>query len=121
MYNKGPKTFTTGAAVTGKTLVKLSSGDVVANTATNSDEPIGVALFDADSGAEVAVDLLAHGKTMEMTATGSISVGDKVYAAANGKIGTTSTNRRIGTALQAASGDGSIIEVLPYDFLDSSS
>jgi hypothetical protein len=120
MYNNSPKTFTADSAVTGKTLVKLSSGKVAPNTATNSDEPIGVALYDADSGEEVAVDLLGHGKTMEMTAGGSISAGDKVYAAASGKIGTTSSNRRIGTALQAASGDGSIIEVLPYDFLDDS-
>lgn len=120
MYNLGPKTFTAGAAVTAKTLVKLSSGQVVPNTATNADEPVGVALHDADSGEEVTVDLIGHGKTMEMTASGSISEGASVYAAAGGKIGTTSANRRIGIALQAASGDGSIIEVLPYDFLDDS-
>lgn len=120
MYNNSPKTFTADAAITAKTLVKLSSGKVTPNTATNSDEPIGVALYDVDSGEDVSVDLIGHGKTMEMTAAGSISEGAKVYAAANGKVGTTSANRRIGTALQAASGDGSIIEVLPYDFLDDS-
>jgi len=120
MYNEGPKTFTADAEVMEKRLVKQSSGNVLHNTATNADEPIGVTQYGVASGEQVAVNLLAHGKTMEMTASAAISAGAKIYAAANGKIGTTSTNRRIGIALQAASGDGSIIEVLPFDFLDDS-
>ncbi len=120
MYNNSPKTFIADSEVMGKRLVKLSSGNVAHNTATNSDEPIGVTQYGAAADEQVAVDLLGHGKTMEMTAAAAISAGAKVYAAANGKVGTTSSNRRIGTALQAASGDNSIIEVLPYDFLDDS-
>ena len=82
MYNLGPKTFTTGAAVEAKRLVKLDgSGNVVHCTATSSDEPIGVTQYAADSGEDVAVDLLAEGRTFEMEAAGSISVTDDVFEA----------------------------------------
>jgi hypothetical protein len=51
--------------------------------------------------------------TAKMTASAAISAGAVVYKAASGKIGTTNTNARVGIALEAATGDGSIIEVLP--------
>lgn len=117
--NMGPKTFTTSSAVEAKRLVKLDgSGNVEHCTATETDDPIGVTCFAAASGDEVAVDLLCYGRTFEMTASESLSVEDVAVAAADGKIaeGTGSTEHLIGIALEAASGDGSIVEVLPYDF-----
>ncbi len=120
MYNKGPKTLTAGANVKGKRLVKLSSGEVVHNTSTHSDDPIGITLFEADTGEAVAVELLAEGKTLEMTAAGSFAVNDLVYAADNGKVQPLPTSagdyKQVGYALQTASGDGSIVEILPYNF-----
>jgi hypothetical protein len=49
-----------------------------------------------------------------MVASEAIDSGSAVYTAADGKVSDTaaSTSYYIGTALEAASGDGSIIEVL---------
>lgn len=123
MHNLGPKTFTvgTGSGVGAKRLVKLDdSGKVVHCTATSTDEPIGVTQYAADEGEEVAVDLLTEGRTFEIEANSSISVSDDVFAASAGKIealpADTDDHKQVGVALQAASGSGSIIEVLGYDF-----
>jgi len=51
--------------------------------------------------------------TRTFESVGAISAGDLVYAAAGGKIAATGT-LLIGTALDAATGDGSVIEVLPH-------
>jgi len=50
--------------------------------------------------------------TRTFETVGAISAGDLVYAA-GGKIAATGT-LLIGTALDAATGDGSVIEVLPH-------
>lgn len=120
-YNLGPKTFTTDGAVKSKRLVKLSSGEVAHCTATNTDEPIGVTCYAAADGDEVAVDLLCEGRTFEIETSSSVSVGDDVFADADGKIETlpsddSDEHKQIGIALEEASGSGSIIEVLAYDF-----
>lgn len=119
MYNHGPRTFTAGGSVAAKRLVKLSSGEVVHCTATETDEPIGVSQYAGSDGDDIAVDLLCEGRTFEIEAGGSISKGDDVFAAANGKVvslpADTNDHKQVGIALEAASDDGSIIEVLGYD------
>jgi hypothetical protein len=120
-FSNGPKTFTAGSGgVTSDTLVKLSGADVVLNTATATDEPVGVAQGVAEDGEDVTVRPLNQSGTVQMTAAGAITAGADVYAAASGKIqalpATAGTYKKIGKALIAASGDGSVIEVLPYDF-----
>lgn len=120
-WNQGPKSFTVGTGgVSAYRLVKLSSGTVVHNTATSTDDPIGVALSEGVAGVVVAVDLINKGGTMQIEAGGAITSGALVYAAANGKVtavpAAAGTYLKIGYALCAASGDGSIIEVLPYDY-----
>ena len=119
-YNMSPRTFTTGAAVSAKRLVKLDSGNVIHCTATSSDEPIGVSQYAGSSGDDIAIDLLGEGRTYEIEAAGAISVGADVFAAANGQIEAlpsddTDEHKQIGIALEAASGSGSVIEVLAYD------
>jgi hypothetical protein len=110
------RTFTAGADVGNKRLVKLSSGDVVPNTATSTDEPVGVADYAVASGDHVAVGLFG-GKTMEIAAAGAISADAAVYAADDGKVqalpATAGTYARVGTAIEAATADGDIIEILP--------
>lgn len=124
MYNKGPKTFqlgTGGGAL--NRLVKLSSGLAVLNTATATDDPIG-AITGIDGPGEAgdfaAVQFLKDDGTMQLETAGAITQDADVYAAADGKIQALSATpgdyRKIGKALQAASGEGSVIEVLPYDF-----
>ncbi len=119
--NKGPKAFTVGiGGVYANRLVKLASGTVVLNTATATDDPIGVSLRDGSAADVVSVELINTGGTIEMTAAGAITSGAVVYAAASGKVqalpAAAATYLKIGIALEAASADGSIIEVLPYDY-----
>lgn len=116
-----PRTFAAGTGgVDDFSLVKLASGTVVKCTATATDEPIGVAEYATPEGGDVAVTLLGDVGTLEMVASGIIAVGDKVVADAGGKIKKLPTAAgsylRVGTALQAAAGDGEVIEVLPYRF-----
>ena len=115
------KTFTAGAAFLAHALVKLSSGKVVKSTATATDDPVGIAEYAAEAdGDEVAVRLLNTDGTVEMVAAGAVTSGTIVYAAADGKVQTlpvaAATYRQIGIALEAATADGDIIEVLPYGF-----
>jgi len=121
MVRTAIKTFTAGAAFLAHALVKLSSGKVIENTATATDDPIGVAEYEAAAdGDVVAVRLLNTEGTVEMVAAGAITSGVEVYAAADGKIQAlpagAGTYRKIGIALEAATADGEIIEVLPYDY-----
>lgn len=120
-FNNSPKAFTVGTGgVYANRLVKLSSGTVVLNTATSTDDPIGVALRDGSAAEVVSVELINKEGTIEMTAAGAITSGAVVYAAASGKVqalpAAAATYLKIGIALEAASADGSIIEVLPYDY-----
>ncbi|MCF8094466.1 MAG: DUF2190 family protein [Desulfobacteraceae bacterium] len=120
--NKSPKTFDAGAAVSKYRLVKFDgSMDVIHNTATATDDPVGVSRNSAEAAGEyVTVSLLNEPGTLEVEAGGAISADADVYAAADGKIQALPSGagdyRKIGKALEAASGDGSIIEILPYDY-----
>lgn len=115
--NRGPLTYAAGATVYAHRLVKLSSGTVIHNTVTKTDDPIGVALQNAASGDYIAVDPINRGGTFEMVASKAISKDAEVYAVADGKIsgapGTAGSYRRVGLALATATADGDIIEVMP--------
>ena len=73
---------------------------------------VGVTQEPAASGTYVPTRFLFAG-TCKMTASVAIAVGALVYKAANGKIGTTNTNRLVGICLEAATADNDVIEVLP--------
>lgn len=117
---KSPITIETGAAVSAKRLVQLSSGKAIHNTATATNDPIGVSDYAGASGDNIAVRLLSEAGTIEMTAGGAITSGADVYAAAAGKVqalpAAAATYRKVGIAMEAATADGDIIEVLPYDY-----
>ena len=114
---KSPITLTTGADVAAKRLVKLSSSTVIHNTVVSTDVPIGITDYAADSGDNVAVRLLSEAGTIELTAAGVIAADAVVYAAAAGKVSAISTAggiyKKIGIAIEAATADGDIIEILP--------
>ena len=96
---------------------------VVYNTATATDDPVGCSLLNVKSGENQSVDPINRGGTIEMTAAGAISVDAEVYAAADGKVQAlpagAGTYRRIGLAIEAATADGDIIEVLPDDYIST--
>lgn len=114
---KSPITMITGAAVTAKRLVQFSSGEVIHNVATSI--PIGVAEFSAKDDTAVAVRTLSEDGTLEMTASDPISLDADVYADAAGKIQalpvTGGSYVKIGIAVEAATADDDIIQVLPYE------
>lgn len=117
-WNRGPKTFTAGAGgVSSCRLVKISSGKVIHNTESATDDVIGVTLSAAAEDVNVAIALLNTGGTFEMTAAGVINAGVRVFAAAGGKVqvipASAGTYRVVGITITAASGDGAVIEVMP--------
>lgn len=88
----------TSAAVTGGQLVEVSGSGTVAPAAADSTKVIGVAGFDAAAGDIVTVHTAG---VHPLAASGAISAGDQVAAAASGKVaaGTTAV---IGVALDDA-------------------
>lgn len=106
-------TFVAGAALSKGTRVKISSGKLAAAGAT--DVYIGWmnerALADGDLA---SVRLRTASGTVEMVASAAISAGATVELAASGKIATFSAGTKCGVAVAAASGDGSVIEVVPF-------
>lgn len=119
-YNTGVKAFEAGGAIPEHALVKLSSGKVVVNTATATDIPIGVARYAVAEGELVAVDLLNAVGSVEMVAAGALAQGAIAYAAADGEVSAVpvgaGTYRKIGVALEAATADQDVIEILPYGY-----
>lgn len=120
-FNEGIKAFTAGTGgVPANCLVQLSSGTVVVNTATATHIPIGVTLYAASAGEPVAVKLLNHPGTVEVVAAGALAAGAIAYAAADGEVSaipvTSGTYRKIGVALEAATADQDVIEILPYGY-----
>jgi len=107
-YSDSPKTFTAGEALDAFLRVKLHGRTVYKADAV--DYGIGTVIKDAAEGADVGVRDYKHGGSHKMVANGSIEQGRKVYAAADGKIADDET-LLIGTALDEASGDDSVIEV----------
>lgn len=87
--------------------------------ANAADYGIGTNQEDYDDGDEMTVRGYSQG-TCKMVASGAISAGDKVYAAASGKIAATGS-LTMGTALDTATGNNSVIEVLPHCGLNQSS
>ena len=116
-YQASGRTFqATAVAIAPYAVVALdSSGTISVNGDNATDLTIGatteaiaasaygnVALFDASGSSQ----LLCGGDT--------IAVGDVVYTDGSGKIGTDTSNRSVGYALQASSTDGDVIEVLTW-------
>lgn len=90
--------------------VILSGGYLAAASATQDElGTLPDAVLSGDAYA--AVLPINYYGVREMVASAAISQYATVYAAANGKIASTGTLRR-GIALEAASGDNSIIRVL---------
>ena len=107
------------AAITQYLRVKASDAGtdpITVTTAGVADDDIGVIeQAGLAAGDVVALRHRTAQGTAKMVASGPITAGAKVYTAASGKITATwATSARLrGIALEAASGDGSVIEVLP--------
>lgn len=109
------RVFTAGEALAAYRLVILSNNEVVladaGDTAIIGSTGIDGAVPD---GADVNVRLWNAPGTRKLTAGGAITAGAAVAVAANGKVvALTDEANGYGSALEAASVDGDVIEVLP--------
>jgi hypothetical protein len=115
-------TSTLSAACTGGQLLVVSGSGTVAPSSVATGAWVGVAAFDAASGARVAVH---KGGVQRLIATGAIAAGDQVVPAANGTVSTLAAatvadvasinagRQVVGVALTSAAG-GAAVDV---DFL----
>lgn len=108
--NLGSKAFTAGADLEAYRRVKLSSGNVVYAGAGESF--IGVTAHKAANGEPVTVNLRSADRSYKVATAGAVTSGAVIYGAASGKIDDAASGTAQGTALEAATADGDIIECL---------
>lgn len=77
--------------------------------------PLAVAQNDCANGDPASGKLINNGAgTFKVMVAAAVSaIGTRLYAAASGKLSPTGTGRCVAIALETASADGSIIEVMP--------
>ena len=107
------------AAITGGQLVAVSGSGTVAPTAAATVAWVGVAAFDAGNGEKVTIH---KGGVQRIVASGAITAGDQVVAAAAGKVATlaaaatavaadiNAARQVVGVALTTAT-DGNPVEI----------
>jgi hypothetical protein len=115
VQRNSPLSFVAGEALSEFRRVKISP-DKKVYYADAAEAGVGVtqnpiSAAELAAGVAVAVRFDTEG-TSKMTASAAISAGAKVYAAADGKIAPTGTVL-IGNAVDAATADGSVIEIAP--------
>jgi hypothetical protein len=110
----GYKGFPASAAIIQYARVVLASDGTI-STAGLTDKDLGTAQQAAFAAGDIVnVKLRTAAGTHKMVAIEALAVGATVYTEANGKVQDTaaSTSYILGTALEAATADGDIIEVL---------
>lgn len=103
---------TTAEAITRFQAVYLNSSGQWAVATTSTPPAIAIAIDTVASGGTLAAELFASGGSLKMIAAEAITAGSRVYQAAAGKVADTVAGAYIGDALDAASADGDVIEVL---------
>jgi hypothetical protein len=99
----------TAAGAIGQHLRVKTTGALVVATATDTE--LGTMEFPCVAAGPATVRLRTAAGTCKMVASAAITAGVTVYAAAGGKIAASGTIV-VGTALEAATADGDVIEVL---------
>jgi len=112
-YNEGKKAFTAGGTIARFATVKLSSSSgTVVEVCGSNESNIGFAAEAAVSGETLTVFLKNTGGTFRALAHGAITVGATLYNAASGRLVHEGGTARY-VALEAATAQGDVIEVLP--------
>jgi|Deesub1362A_J573_1020465.scaffolds.fasta_scaffold01139_11 predicted RecA/RadA family phage recombinase len=105
--------MTAGADITAGQLVEITGDEEVSPATAGSTSVIGVALTDASQNELVTV--VTEG-VVSVTASGAVSAGDKVQAAADGKVSAWSASaagdsaKIVGVALEDAA-DGNTVKI----------
>jgi hypothetical protein len=118
MYVDGTKTFTATEALAAHRRVKLTSGSGThVEYADKANDFVGVTQDHAALGEAVPVKLKrGHAGTVEIEAGIVTTAGATLYGADDGKVSTVSSGAdKFGVGLEAASGDGAVIEALMDD------
>lgn len=110
IFNHPSRPYIATAALAAFVRVKIVSGGVV--VATADEAGIGVTEAPCAAGAAVSVRLFSSPGSAYMTASAAITSGAVVRATAAGKVDDAAAGPIVGTAMQAATGDGHVIEVL---------
>jgi predicted RecA/RadA family phage recombinase len=108
------KTFEADAAIAKHARVKLDTDGKI-TTAGLADKDIGTAVDEAFAAGDIiAVRLRTATGTCKMIAIEAMDAGATVYTESDGKVQDTAqaTAFQVGTAMEAATADGDIIEVL---------
>jgi len=116
-FNTGNRTFeATAVAIPAYSLVTVDSSGTISVSGDNATEQcIGAVTEDVAASAYGSVQMLNTGGTIQLIAGGdTIAVAATVYLDGSGKVGTDTTNTKIGLALKASSTDGDVIEVIPH-------
>lgn len=104
VYTPGESfTSTASAAITGGQLVEVTGSGTVGPAGAASTKVVGLAAFDCASGARVTV--WANKPVHEATASGAVTAGDLLGAAAAGQVVTNATPAAgvlVGVALTTA-------------------
>lgn len=112
--DSGLKAFEASAAIAQYARVTVAADGTIAQSAAN-EKGIGVARVAAFAAGEViTVKLWSKSGTMKMLAGGAIASGAAVNGIADGKIDDSGAvgSYDVGIALEAATADGDVIEVL---------
>ena len=106
----------TAVAIPAYSLVTVDSDGKISASGDNATEQIiGVTTADVEASGYGNVQLLNAGGTIQVLAGGdTIAVADTCYVDGSGKVGTDSSNTKIGVALMASDTDGDVIELLPH-------
>ena len=108
------RTFPNGDGVAAAAYLRVRNNSGNLALANSEHEELGVLERPMLAGDETApVRFLAPDVSVRMVAGEAIAQYADVYRFDGGKVGDTVSGDRLGIALEAASGDGSIIEVLP--------
>lgn len=79
---------TASATIVGGQVVESTGVNTIGPAGANSVKVLGVAAHDAAVGAGVTVHPIGPGNTHETTASGTVTAGDRVAAAATGQVAT---------------------------------
>lgn len=103
----GPYSFTTAAAVTGGQLLELTGDNTVQPAGATSQKVVGVAAFDAASGAKVTVFSIDSLHETTVTSGQSLTAGNPVKCGGSGTVmeyvvGTDALPAFLGVCVQGA-------------------
>jgi hypothetical protein len=115
----GILTFTANGAIGAHIRVKQTAASTTVppqvEIAGAGEQHIGVTTEAVLDTGLVAVKLRTAPGSVEMIASKGIAIATVVYGAASGKVSDAASGSAIGMSKKAASGNGSIIEVLPFN------